>query len=463
MEANAPAPSEGKDLQVGPYRLLNKIGQGGMGEVFVAVREGDLVRRRVALKVVRRGLDDETIRRFEIEKQILTVLNHPNIARLFDTGVSEDGRAYIAMELIDGQAIDEYCNAQKLSVNERLALFRQVCSAVTYAHANLVVHRDLKPANILVTSSGQVKLLDFGIAKLLNPDWLSMPHSTGPELTIMTPEYASPEQARREPITVASDVYSLGVILYELLTGSRPYDFKSRLQEEIRRVICEEPPERPSTRITKVETVRSRRTQAETTLNLAKRAQDRSSTPEGYRRLLRGDLESMVLHALKKEPSRRYASVEEFSRDVSAWLEGKPLAAVGDAHGIAKGLLEKSCNTQEPDPPRFELKARLELLHCKLSMGGHPDTLQELQLAVRDLNALLSRFVADPTFLELAPKAYELLGIAHLADGDRVASDNAFSEAQRRLKELLAREGGSDVVYERDLNRIAAELRGERR
>ena len=231
---------------IGQYKVVEEIGAGGMGEVYRAVRADDQYQGQVAIKVVRRGFDTESgLRRFKAERQILASLSHPNIASLHDGGTTEDGLPYLVMELIEGTPIDQYCDQHDLGITERLELFRQVCAAVQYAHQRLVIHRDIKPGNILVTAEGVPKLLDFGIATILSP-------SAGAETTLvrsMTPEYASPEQIRSEPITTATDVYSLGVVLYRLLTGRSPYAETTRTPHEFARIICEVEPARPSSAI----------------------------------------------------------------------------------------------------------------------------------------------------------------------------------------------------------------------
>ncbi len=231
---------------IGPYRIVEEIGAGGMGEVYRAARADDQYQKEVAIKVVRRGFDTGSgLRRFKAERQILASLDHPNIAQLHDGGTTEDGIPYFVMELIVGTPIDQYCDEHDLGITERLQLFGQVCAAVQYAHQRLVIHRDIKPGNILVTTEGVPKLLDFGIATILSP-------SAGAEITMvrsMTPEYASPEQIRNEPITTATDVYSLGVVLYRLLTGRSPYPESTRTPHEFARIICEVEPARPSTAI----------------------------------------------------------------------------------------------------------------------------------------------------------------------------------------------------------------------
>ncbi len=234
--------------RIGVYMVLEQIGEGGMGEVYRAVRADGQYDKEVAIKLVRAGLDrSSVVERFRHERQVLASLDHPNIARLFDGGTTDDGIPYLVMELIEGTPIDEYCDSRKLNVTERLRLFQQVCSAVQYAHQRLVIHRDIKPGNILVTSDGVPKLLDFGIAKIFDPEASSNTTLINP----MTPEYASPEQIQGQPITTATDVYSLGVVLYELLTGRSPYPRDTRAPHEFARAICEHEPERPSSVVSK--------------------------------------------------------------------------------------------------------------------------------------------------------------------------------------------------------------------
>ena len=238
--------------RVGSYRLIEEIGRGGMGTVYLAERDDDQYRRRVALKLVKRGMDtEEILHRFRYERQILATLEHPHIARLYDGGMSDDGRPYLAMEYVDGQTINAYCDAKTLSVDERLNLFQTVCEAVQYAHQNLIVHRDLKPSNILVTEEGQVKLLDFGIAKLLHEEAEEPAPVTRTGMRVMTPEYAAPEQVQGAVVTTATDVYALGVILYELLTGRRPHEAIQHNSVAAERTVPMAEPERPSTVVTK--------------------------------------------------------------------------------------------------------------------------------------------------------------------------------------------------------------------
>ena len=302
--------------RVGPYEILREIGQGGMGTVYLAVRADHAFRKQVALKIVRpEAGSQEILRRFQQEREIMATLDHPNIARLLDGGSTEQGLPYFVMEYVAGEPIDIYCDRHKLNVAARLELFRNVCAAVEYAHRGGFVHRDLKPANILVTAAGTAKLLDFGIAKVLRATDDATVYVTRTGLHLMTPEYASPEQVRGEAVTGLSDVYSLGAILYELLTGHRPYQMHSRLFHEIVRVICEEPPTRPSTAVGQPE-------------DTASRARDAS--PAELRRQLTGDLDNILLKSLSKEPLERYRSVGQLDEDVQRHLQGQPVLARGD-------------------------------------------------------------------------------------------------------------------------------------
>jgi serine/threonine protein kinase len=236
--------------RVGAYAIIRELGRGGMGAVYLAQRADGAFEKQVAIKVLKRGTDtDEVLRRFQSEREILARLNHPNIARLLDAGTTDDGLPYFLMDYVDGKPITTYANEHRLSLTERLNLFRVVCSAVSYAHQNLIIHRDLKPSNVLVTNEGEVKLLDFGIAKLVQQVESEHTSVTVTMLRVMTPEYASPEQVKGEPVTTVSDVYSLGVFLYELLTGERPYKFTRRTPDVITKAICEQEPERPSTAV----------------------------------------------------------------------------------------------------------------------------------------------------------------------------------------------------------------------
>jgi len=310
------------------YRVVERIGYGGMGEVYRAVRADDQYQKLVALKLVKADFDTQfVLERFKNERQILAGLEHPNIARLIDGGTTEDGLPYFVMELVEGLPIDQYCEAHRLSTLERLKLFRSVCSAVHYAHQYLVVHRDLKPSNILVTNDGVPKLLDFGIAKITDPE--HFPRAVEPTHTamrVMTLEYASPEQVRGEAITTASDVYSLGVLLYYVLTGHLPYRLTTRSPHEVALAICEIEPEKPSTAVSRVEKVPGADGQL-VSLTPELVASTREGQPERLRRRLDGDLDQVVLMAIRKEKERRYTSVEQFSEDLGRYLEGRTVLA----------------------------------------------------------------------------------------------------------------------------------------
>ncbi len=321
-----------QESNIGPYKIIRRIGQGGMGAVYLAARDDDQYKRQVAIKLIRRGMDsDFVLRRFRNERQILASLDHPNIARLLDGGTTEDGRPYFVMEYIEGKPITGYADEHRLATAERLKLFVRVCSAIHYAHQNLVIHRDIKPSNILVTADGTPKLLDFGIAKLLNPELAAQTiEATAVAVRLMTPEYASPEQVRGEQITTSSDVYSLGVLLYELLTGHRPYRISSRLPDDIARVVCEEQPQKPSTAVARVVTAEHTDGSMGATLTPESVSRTRDGQPDKLRRKLSGDIDNIVLMAMRKEPQRRYASVDQLSNDIIRHLDGRPVIARKD-------------------------------------------------------------------------------------------------------------------------------------
>ncbi len=301
---DTPATSPGR---VGAYRIERALGEGGMGTVYLAHRDDGEFDQRVALKLVRRGLhlDSRVVRRFRDERRILAALEHPGITRLLDGGLTNEGLPYFAMEYVDGLPIDRYCETHGLALEERLKLFGRVCDAVAHAHGKQVVHRDIKPSNILVTSVGDPRLLDFGIAKLIIPDGDGEAH---PALTrrserLLTPEYASPEQIRGEPVTAATDVYGLGVLLYELLTGHRPFRRAERTAHALERAVLEDDPTRPSD----------------------------VATRDVVRRRLKGDLDTIILTAMSKEPERRYPSAAELGDDVRRHLAGAPVLARGSS------------------------------------------------------------------------------------------------------------------------------------
>jgi serine/threonine protein kinase/Tfp pilus assembly protein PilF len=308
--------------RIGPYRVLRTLGVGGMGEVFLAERADAEFEQQVAIKVVYGGAIARNVQsRLRIERQILAQLDHPNIAHLLDGGSLPDGTAYIVMEYVDGIPIDAFCDSNRLDIEARLKLFQTVCAAVHYAHQNLIVHRDLKPSNILVTAAGVPKLLDFGIAKLLDErqaghHTLAVTHA---DIRIMTPDHASPEQVRGEAITTSSDVYVLGVLLYRLLTGTGPFFIPSMRLTDIERAICEKAPSLPSQAVGTGDSVEARGI-----------ADARSASAHRLRRTLRGDVDNIVFMAMRKEPERRYASAQQMASDIQRYLEGKPVIARRD-------------------------------------------------------------------------------------------------------------------------------------
>ncbi len=321
--------------RLGAYRLEREIGRGGMGAVFLATRADEVFQKRVAIKLIKQGMDtDFILRRFRTERQILAILEHPHIARLLDGGTTEEGVPYFVMEYVEGQPFNQYCDYHRLTIRERLKLYLKVCDAVNYAHQNLIIHRDLKPGNIMVSADGTPKLLDFGIAKLLSTEAAEITlDQTQTVVRMMTPQYASPEQVRGEGLTPASDVYSLGVMLYELLLGQRVYQFANRSAEEIARVICEQEPELPSKLIARLSAESS-------TPPLDALCRDRNTSREELQRELYGDLDKIIMKALRKEPHRRYGQVEDFAADIQRFLDGMDISISSEFSFMGGALLE---------------------------------------------------------------------------------------------------------------------------
>src|SRR5271165_5770911 len=289
-------------LRVGPYRLVRELDSGGMGVVYLGVRSDDQYFQVVAVKMIRKGLESPAlVQRFRTERQILATLTHPNIGAILDGGETEDGRPFIVMEYVEGQPITLACDSRGLSIRERVELFRSVCSAVHYAHQKLVIHRDIKPSNVLVTPQGIVKLIDFGVSKPLAPQVVlgETPKTEGWQ-RLMTPDYASPEQLRGTELTTASDIYSLGVLFFELLTGSRPYSLGELSPAAAERLVCEQETRKPSSV---------------------------PGLPDRVRKELTGDLDRIVLMAMDKDPSRRYLSAEQLEEDLHRSLTGRPVRA----------------------------------------------------------------------------------------------------------------------------------------
>jgi tetratricopeptide (TPR) repeat protein len=405
--------------RIGAYDIVAEIGCGGMGEVFAAVRADGQYEQKVALKLVRAGLDTAGIvERFRGERQILAGLDHPYIARLFDGGTTDSGVPYLVMELVDGTRIDEFCRAHRLSVAGRLQLFLRVCSAVQYAHQHLVVHRDIKPANILVTGDGIPKLLDFGIATLLDP--VGSVEET--MLRPFTPEYASPEQIRGEPVSTATDVYALGVVLYRLLTGRAPYRLESRTSAELAAAITSQEPERPSAAV-------------------LRREGDASVEPmpsPRVRRQLRGDLDLILLKALRKEPERRYASVEQFAEDIRRHLDGLPVIAQRGTWRYQAGKFVR----------RHRTVVAAAALVLSTLVGGIVVTAREARIAEAN------RRRAEARFNDLRKLANSLIFEVHDSIQDLPGTTDARRLIlQRSLEYLnsLARESGNEPDLVREL------------
>jgi serine/threonine protein kinase/tetratricopeptide (TPR) repeat protein len=427
----------------GAYRVVSEIGRGGMGVVYRAVRDDDTFHKEVALKLLHTDLAlDYFEERFRRERQILATLDHPNIARLLDGGADETGRPYCVLELVEGTHIDAYCREHGLDLAARLELVRTACSAVALAHSRLVVHCDLKPANVLVTADGTVKLLDFGIAKLL----ASEPSGPAPAVTVagwwMTPEYASPEQVRGEPVTTATDVYAIGVMLFELLTGRKPYDLGTRSPDEMVRAICEQEVTRPSQAV-----VRLRPDGAVDRTKLASPAGAPDANARRLRRRLEGDLDTIVLRALAKDPSRRYASVVQLSDDLRRHLSGLPIRARPDRVGYR---VRKFVG-------RNRVAVAAALLVLATLCGGLIATVQQARVAHAE------RLVAERRFDEVRSLAGTFIFEIH----DEVAALPGSTAVRKRIVELglqylerLEQEAGDDAALQAELatayERIAA-------
>jgi serine/threonine protein kinase/tetratricopeptide (TPR) repeat protein len=320
--------------QIGAYRIEREIGKGGMGAVYLASRADLEFDKKVAIKLIKRGFDtDEIIERFRHERQILAALEHPHITRLIDGGSTDDGLPFLVMDYVEGLPLTKYCAVHRVSLAERLDIFLKICSAVNYAHQNLIIHRDLKPSNILVSEDGTPKLLDFGIAKLTAPNSsATLGDAAQTTFRVMTPEYASPEQVSGRAVTTASDIYSLGVVLYELLTGQRPFRIRTSSAEEISRIITDTAPTRPSESLRKGEGEKGKK--GDESRSFDRKIPPSSSPPLPFSpSQLKGDLDNIILMAMRKEPERRYSSVEQFAEDIRRYLHGLPVIAREDSFG----------------------------------------------------------------------------------------------------------------------------------
>ncbi len=467
---------------IGPYRILRELGQGGMGTVYLAERIDDF-HQQVAIKLIKPGLGMAfTVQRLRAERQILASLEHPYIARLLDGGTTVQQLPYLVMEYVEGTPIDEYADRLRLSIENRLILFQKICQAVQYAHQNLIVHRDLKPGNILVNQDGVPKLLDFGIAKLLNPNPIFEVSADLPltALRMMTPQYASPEQVRGETITTASDVYSLGVILYELLCGHPPYRVTGSTFHEIEQAICEQTPMKPSLQVAQTMRRRNRNTASNPLAQTTEvKSQLRSTRPERLSKQLQGDLDTIVLKALHKDPSRRYRSVEQLSDDLSRHLQGLPVLAQPDTFsyrmakflkrnrgGVAASLLmiltllggiaatswqaDRARTQQAKAERRFNdvrklAQSLLQEVSPKISMA--PDSLPVQKLLVektRDyLDSTARESDGDPALQRELAMAYcqigDIEGNPYAANlGDTTAAIQNYRKAQVLIEKLVS-------------------------
>ncbi len=436
-----PTPSEKMiGVRIGQYRIVERLGAGGMGDVYRAVRADDEYQHHVALKLLRDLLREDRssffLAQFRNERQILANLQHPNIARLFDGGTTEDGIPYFVMELVEGQPINDYCDQHRLSIADRLKLFLQITSAVQYAHQRLIVHRDIKPANILVKADGVPVLLDFGIAKIIDP--ATQAASAAATLTgmrMMTPEYACPEQIRGEAVTTATDVYSLGVVLYELLSGHRPYRITTNNPLEIARVICEEEPKRPSTVV--VQTIPDVQTGKPRALP-EQIGTSRATEPPRLARQLRGDLDAVLLKALRKEPDQRYATAGELADDLRHYLEGRPVLA---QRGTGMYRARKFVS-------RHRVAVAATAVACVLAVAGI------ISIVRAEHRARVEQLRAEQRFNDVRALANSLLFEIHDAIRDLPGSTEARKLlVDRALKYLdsLASESSGDVGLQREL------------
>ncbi len=479
----APLPSS-----IGPYRVVRELGRGGMGTVYLAERDDPGLRKTVAVKVVRPSVDPRfVLRRFRLERQILAGLEHPGIARLYDGGTTAEGLPYFVMEYVDGRNLLEYCDAHRLPIPERLSLFRRVCSAVQFAHQRLVVHCDLKPSNILVTAEGEPRLLDFGIAKLLSPPLEGDAEDTATFARPLSPQYASPEQVRGEPVTTASDVYSLGVILYELLSGHRPYRVKGRSLTDIERAMLADEPAPPSAAVFHPPAGTDADGDPAAAITPEAVSSRRATTPEKLRRSLRSDLDNIVRKALRLAPADRYATAADLVDDVTRHLDGYPVRArpdstayraakfvrrhrtgIGAAMAAALSLLagsgvaiwqarvavaERDRATRRFDEVRRLTQVLLFDVHDRIRdlAGATPARELLVKTGLEYLDRLAREAADDPSLLSEVAGGYERLGdvqggllIPNLGQsGAALASYEKALELRLRLAEARPRDGNA--------------------
>ncbi len=489
-------PAARESRRIGPYTLRRELGAGGMGSVWLAVQaEGDF-HRRVAIKLLNRGMEkEELLARFQRERQVLANLDHPGIARLIDGGLCETGEPYLVMEYVEGVRIDRWCDEQGMPVEQRLELFRRVCDAVQHAHQRLVVHRDIKPTNILVTADGTPKLLDFGIAKVLDPE----KQAFGAEVTqdvmrFFTPSYASPEQARGQAVTTASDVYSLGVLLYQLLTGRLPHRLCTTSSSEIARILTEVEPERPSVAVRLPRPEDPSGESQESIREPSSASRRRSTTARQLARALSGDLDRIVLKALRPEPLRRYPTVHELSEDVRRCLAGLPVSARPDsplyrasrflrrntlAAGLAALLFLSLCaglislglqyrateraRSEEHEQRMLAQKRSGELERLSADLGSRNVELEEkrqlLERAIADGKALTgdlerARALAESRFADIrrftTTLLFDVLRKVYVLEGSTEAT-GLLVQTGLDFLDRLASESSGDTALQREL------------
>jgi non-specific serine/threonine protein kinase/serine/threonine-protein kinase len=442
--SSAPGDSAGADrattvhvltagTHVGPYVVQGLLGAGGMGEVYRATRGDEEYEKDVALKIVRSGRSfDFVMRQFKTERQILANLDHPNIARLLDGGTTAEGMPYLVMELVEGEVLTKYCRRRQLSVDERLGLFLQVCSAIQFAHQQLIVHRDIKPENILVTPDGTPKVLDFGIAKIIDLGAeTGTPAATLTAMRACTPRYASPEQIQGKPMTTSSDVYSLGVVLYELLTGQSPYRLQTDSWHEIAHAACDTEPQKPSAAV-----VQASHARPPEESSFAREAVKAST--QRLRRQLSGDLDNIVLMALRKDPARRYVSVEQFANDIRRYQQNLPVTARGETFGYVAS--------------KFFARHRASIVVTGLAfvcvLAGLIVAVREARIAQRE------RARAERRFNDVRKLANSLMFEVHDSIRDLPGATAARTLVANRALEYLdslSQEASGDKALQRDL------------
>ncbi len=447
--------------QFGAYKVISELGHGGMGAVYLATRTDGKFEQKVALKLLKREMNTSAIRRrFEQERNILASLEHPNIAHLLNAGTTNDKIPYIAMEYVEGLPIDDYCNQQKLNLNQRLDLFREVCSAVDFAHRNLIVHRDLKPSNILVNEDGKPKLLDFGISKILSDEIENADSATITKLGVMTPSYASPEQIQSKSVTTATDIYSLGVILYELLSGHRPFETKEQDLKEIYQAIIETDPPLPSSMVDTVSKKFKEITEAKTKIHPKDEPKSFLEKPLTGNELvetksnktlltnphtinlssgsIRGDLDNIILKALRKEPERRYSSAKNLAEDIKRHLRGLPVTARPNTFTYRAEKFIK----------RNKVTVFAGAIVLLAIIGGLVTTLWQSQIAQAERVKAEKRFndvrtLANSFLFDLAPKIEKL-------PGSTPAREELISLALEYL-DSLSKEASDDLELQREL------------